>query len=215
MLRKLLLNNLKTKFYFISKLQFPISKQIRILDIGVANNSCEDARVIWPFADYDAVDVIKPKSDLLKLKVKFHNFDLENEPNLIPLGPYDLIMINHVLEHLDNANEVFDLCLARLAEGGYLYCEFPNINSLESFESRFNYHFNYDSTHKNILDLHFLVNLAYRRNCKVLYAGKSTSPLKGMLSIPRFLINMLSSSPPGSATAHFSGKITSIVIKKL
>ena len=59
-------------------------------------------------------------------------------PDLFPEGQFDLIRLNHVLEHLNDPIGYLDMISAWLAPGGVLYVEVPNIETYAREKSRGN-----------------------------------------------------------------------------
>jgi 2-polyprenyl-3-methyl-5-hydroxy-6-metoxy-1,4-benzoquinol methylase len=68
-----------------------------------------------------------------------HALLLPGTPDSLPLqGPYDLIVMQHVFEHIARPAECLAKCFDLLAHGGILCIAIPNIDSLEArVSSRF------------------------------------------------------------------------------
>lgn len=66
-------------------------------------------------------------------------------------GPFDVILMFHVLEHLGEPVKAIEDCVERLAPGGLLYIEVPNINDallrLYDIEAYHRFHFFKDHLH--------------------------------------------------------------------
>ncbi len=66
-------------------------------------------------------------------------------------GPFDVVLMFHVLEHLSEPVQAIRDCVARLASGGLLYIEVPNINDallrLYDVEAYHRFHFFKDHLH--------------------------------------------------------------------
>lgn len=108
----------------------------KILDIGCGNGAFLDlAREAgWSIAGAD----IKLSSDALKLKCplwegRLQEIDFNNER-------FDLIRLNHVLEHTQDPLQELRICLNLLRPGGILFLSVPNIAGisprLKSLQSR-------------------------------------------------------------------------------
>lgn len=71
-------------------------------------------------------------------------------------GIYDVVILNHVLEHLKNPKLIFDKCQKVLKDGGLLFIDVPNFGSLSSrlWKSRWPYllldEHNWHFTHKSL-----------------------------------------------------------------
>jgi hypothetical protein len=94
-LRKILIAT-KPKFNLITKYQSNQEK-IMILDIGVANSSVKEDKIVFPRAKITALDyLILDKS----LADEFIHFDLDSNQPLPILSKYDIVIFNHVIEHI-------------------------------------------------------------------------------------------------------------------
>jgi len=203
---------IKPKFFCTYKL---ISNPRLILDIGVANNSYSEFKAIYPNAIYHGLDYVDAGTNF-KSGDKFILEDLESENALSGFSEkYDLIVINHVLEHLNNGLYVFSKLCDLLNSGGVLYAEFPSIRTLRHNKSIFSYHFHDDETHKKLYKLEDLCNIAFERGLKVISCGPVSTPLKNLLSLPRAFIALFTRDVAESHLLHLSLKIDHILIRKI
>jgi predicted SAM-dependent methyltransferase len=105
---------------------------------------------------------------------------------------YDLIIVNHVLEHLTNGHKVFIRLCELLHTGGVLYAEFPSIRTAYERQTGKTYHFHEDPTHKAFYHLEDLANSAMSVGCKIVSCGPvSPPPLKYMVALPRAIYNSI------------------------
>lgn len=163
-----------------------------ILDIGVENDSYWECKKVFPYSKYTGVD-------FRDINFEMNNGDdfilanLENNNSLNAISStYDLVIINHVLEHLSNGEHVFESLLRLLNPNGILYAEFPSIRSAYRKKMGNSYHFHEDSTHKKLYVLEELANIAMRNGCKIISCGPVGTPfVKSILSLPRALINLI------------------------
>lgn len=185
-----------------------------ILDVGVANDSYRECKAIYPTAVYHGLDVVDRR---LAMAVGDHFYlrDLDEPGALTALDPsYDLIIVNHVLEHLDQGTDVFrDLC-ALLAVGGVLYAEFPSLRTAYRRKTGGRYHFHDDPTHRRFYGLEELANCAIRQQCEIISCGPVSTPLKDALALPRALAGMLSGQGWGPYLLHFQRKIDHIFVRR-
>ena len=203
---------IKPKFFYTYKL---ISNPRLILDIGVANNSYSEFKALYPNAIYHGLDYVDAGAEFQSCD-KFILEDLESENALSGFSEkYDLIVINHVLEHLVNGQYVFSKLCDLLNVGGVLYAEFPSIRTLGRKKSIFSYHFHDDETHKKLYKLEDLCNIAFERGLKVISCGPVSTPLKNLLSLPRAFIALFTRDVAGSHLLHLSRKIDHMLIKKI
>lgn len=211
------MRNLIKKFAFYLKPKFYLTslagvRPNRILDIGIANESYMECKAKYPKAEYHGLDlvetdVIMGPEDLFFLR------NLENKDSLTTIGfNYDLIIANHVLEHVERGEEVFgDLCKL-LSENGVLYVEMPSIRCAFKKKNRGNYHFHDDPTHQTFYPLENLANIAIRHNCKIISCGPVSTWLKDLLSLPRAFFAILRGAEWGPYLIHMSGKVDHIMV---
>lgn len=163
-----------------------------ILNIGIANNSYLECKTVYPASiyhglDFQSIDFELNRDDEFLLR------DLENESALDGIPPmYDLIIANHVLEHLANGRYVFVKLLGLLKPNGVLYAEFPSIRT--AYKRKFGqlYHFHDDPTHKTFYLLEELANDTMRAGCKIISCGPvNQPPLKYLFSFFRAFYNLI------------------------
>lgn len=169
-------NIIKTKLSQYVKPKFRVVRKLNcrpklILDIGVANNSYLECKVAFPNSIYAGLDFCDIDFEMQQGDM-FFKLNLENleELDVLPAG-FDLILINHVLEHLTNGELVYSKLLGLLNDGGLLYAEFPSVRSLGRIYNGRDYHFHEDKTHKKLYELTQLCNIAFAAECKVIACG--------------------------------------------
>ena len=163
-----------------------------ILDVGIANNSYAECKTVFPTSVYHGIDHQQIDFKLNNGDI-FMLCDLESNGALdgIP-AVYDLIIVNHVLEHLTNGGKVFSKLLSLLMPGGVLYAEFPSIRTAYKRKIGHSYHFHEDPTHKTFYLLEDLANSAIAAGCNIISCGPVTPPpLKYLIAFPRAFYNLL------------------------
>jgi SAM-dependent methyltransferase len=210
-LRNKLVQALKPKFAKIVELG--ISPQ-RVLDIGIANDSYLECKSTFPTARYDGIDFIDT-GVLMFSGDRFYQRNLEESGSLTGLDPiYDVIIANHVLEHLNRGREVFGELCHLLAPGGYLYVEIPSLRTAYHPKRHGRYHFHDDPTHRRFYVLEDLANLAIDSNCKIISCGPATTWLKDAISLPRAIFSVLRGGSWGPYLLHFQQKIDHILVQR-
>jgi len=163
-----------------------------ILDIGIANNSYAECKAVFPNSvyhglDYQKIDFKMNKEDRFLLC----NLDSDGALDGIP-ADYDLIIVNHVMEHLTHGREVLSKLCGLLQRGGILYAEFPSIRTAYKRKIGHSYHFHEDPTHKAFYQLEDLANTAIAAGCNVVSCGPVSPPLlKYIISFPRAFYNLI------------------------
>lgn len=201
----------KPKFYFTYNKR---SEPKSILDIGVANNSYRECKWVFPKAKYTGLD--KYPLTIERDDDSFVLCDLETDDLISRVNQqtFDLIIVNHVLEHLNNGEEVFKNLCSILSPGGSIYCEFPSLRTAMSKKTRYSYHFHDDPTHKRFYSLEMLANLSMASGCQVVSCGPASTPVKDILSLPRAAIDMARGKGYGSALLFLQRKIDYMYCKK-
>jgi SAM-dependent methyltransferase len=185
-----------------------------VLDIGIANASYIECKAIYFNAEYHGLDCINSDVQMSAGDLFFLR-DLEDPQALTDLpGQYDLIIANHVLEHVNRGEQVFGELCDLLSSDGVLYVEVPSIRTAFSMKKWGNYHFHDDPTHITFYNLVELANIAMRRDCKIVSCGPISTQLKNWLSLPRALFNLVRGREWGPYLLHLQKKIDHIMVKR-
>ena len=187
-----------------------LPEPLHILDIGIANDSYLECKAVFPRSVYHGLDYQAP-GFAMAAGDQFFLCNLE-EPHcldaLIPI--YDLIIANHVLEHLRAGEDVFCRLCALLTPGA----EFPSLRTAYRRKTASSYHFHDDPTHKRFYRLEDLANLAIDADCKVLSCGPASTPLKDLTALPRALVGGFSGVGFGPFMLHALRKIDHIMVQR-
>lgn len=211
-IRTQVVRRLKPKFSTLSGLA-PSPRHI--LDIGIANDSYRECKAVFPGATYHGLDVVDAgvvlePGDLFLLR------NLEEPRALDSLEPiYDMIIVNHVLEHLDHGADVFGRLCRMLAPNGLLYVEVPSLRTAYRAKTRGAYHFHDDPTHRSFYRLEDLANLAIRSDCRVVSCGPASTWLKDLLSLPRAAVGVVRGQGWGPYLLHLQRKIDHILVRRV
>ena len=186
----------------------------KILDIGIANFSYAETKLIFSSSIYHGVDCSNINYEINEPD-KFFLCNLEEVNWYKNLSDkYDLIIANHVLEHIKRGDDVFQELCSLMAPNGILYCEFPSIITAFKKKKKGMYHFHDDPTHRRFYNLENLANIGLMNDCKIISCGPTSTTLKNCLSIPRAIYNMLLHREWESNLLHISNKINHIILKK-
>lgn len=212
MIKEAFLKTGVTKFYYTRNTK---EKGLNILDIGLDNKSIDNAKLVYPsLGVYHGLD-IADITDNDKEKIDcFYKINLDDS-NLDQLENnfYDLIIMNHVLEHLDHGLEAVHKLSKKIKPEGEIFIEFPNVNSLQK-KSFFSYNFHCDSTHKRIYQVSDVANILLKNDCEIISAGYSKPIWKYVYLIPKVFLNLIKGNTLGSSFAHVSNKISHVYARK-
>lgn len=150
-------------------------KKITILDIGCGNESFEITRRWLNIKIYHGVDKEYwhgREDDYKKMdQVFFIDLDQPGSLSKVSGSGYDVIIMNHVVEHLTRGYEVVAELFDKLSPGGVIYIETPSERTL-NYPSAIGFlNFYDDPTHKRIYPITRLVEVAMEAGIKVICFG--------------------------------------------
>ena len=176
------------------------SKPIKVLDVGCGNHSCEIARKWLNIEEYVGVDREYWHGDEAGYEGidRMVFADLEADPTLLKIENeyFDFIILNHVIEHLCNGEEVLAGLYRKLSPGGMIYIETPDIATL-NYPSAIGFmNFYDDPTHQRVYEVRALVSEMMRIGFIVHRFGRRRDWQRLVLfSPPMLLFNLLVSMP--------------------
>ena len=167
-------------------------KNIIVLDIGCGNRSCEITKHHINVKEYFGIDKDYWNND----KQGYGGIDnllfmdLDSNPNFDSLKDnyFDLIIMNHVIEHLKNGELVLEMIYKKLKADGLIYIETPSIETL-NFPSAIGFlNFYDDPTHKRVYEIKSLASKLTFIGFKVIKYGKRRDWLRLILFSPIMII---------------------------
>jgi len=207
-------NIFKKRFNLIKK--YHLAGGIKtVLDIGCSNGVFLDlfaGSETWGVEPSGSGDMAKKKGHKI-LKNTF-------EEAKLPKDYFNLIVLNHTLEHMDNPKEVLNKINVLLKEGGIVFVDVPNFGSLSSRLLGKRWPYLLPEEHKSQFTKKTLTKLLKDSGFKVLYWESRSgifeyaNPLKE-LGRKRFLIDILTSPYCLVASALQMGDSMSFVAKKV
>jgi hypothetical protein len=203
-----LLTKIKPKFGFTKKLNKKNSPLV--VDFGVMNSSPSETKIVFNGCTYHGVDIDCSMEAHCDLFVKA---DLEDGlPLQIKRWKYDILILNHVLEHVSNWRSVLADIYKVAKKDSILYIEFPNKNSLKaSLLGRYGYHFHNDLTHKSVISVREACQVLLDNGWSVIDYGSKYRIRKGLVSLIKLIPYLLSGKATTGLFAHPTGKVTSII----
>ncbi|MCS6894720.1 MAG: class I SAM-dependent methyltransferase [Bacteroidia bacterium] len=112
----------------------PRRSAFKVLDIGCGNHSPTLFKGFFPRCHYTGLDRESDYNLTAEDKAHMDEFILMDlltaDWARIPDDTYDLITMNHVIEHVPNGESIITHLWAKLKPGGYMYIETPGERSL-------------------------------------------------------------------------------------
>lgn len=167
-------------------------RPFRLLDIGAGNHSATLTRQWFPHVHYTGVDRDRAynndPADFAAMDA-FHEIDLTRlDLSALPDGGFDAILMAHVIEHLENGDEVVRALTPKLRPGGLFCLEFPGRNSLRLPSKKGTLNFHDDPTHVRLFTAGQVSRLLSESGMRVLHAG-TRRDWSGILFMPLHAFN--------------------------
>lgn len=176
----------------VMKRCYDMHKEIKYLDVGCGNHSPTITKSEFPSLSYYGIDLVEDYNntpeDIANIDHFFKRDLTDVEFDGIPNGFFDVINMSHVIEHLQNGDEVIRGLLPKLKEGGIIYIEFPNMNSTVLPSKKGTLNFFDDSTHVRIYSLRELYNLLLCEGMTFVEGGRRKNLLKTLI-LPLLVIH--------------------------
>ncbi len=135
-------------------------KDIKLLDVGSGNHSPSQFKKYFPSSVYHGIDFdlnYNNTTDDIANMDKFFNLDLSKlEFEEIPEQYYDGIIMAHIIEHLENGDQVIEKLSSKLKSGGFIYIEYPSSSSVDFPSKKGTLNFHDDPTHIRMYQLNEL-----------------------------------------------------------
>lgn len=158
--------------------------KVEILDIGCGNNSPTFTKRWFPNCGYSGVDVARYNNtdEDVKAMDAFYPVGLDGTGySAIPDCSFDYIILNHVVEHMENAEPILSTLCSKLRPGGYIWIAFPSHRSLWLPSAKGSLHFCDDDTHVFIPDVREVSNILLRHKVRIVRAGRSHDPIRWLI----------------------------------
>jgi hypothetical protein len=175
-------------------------KPLVILDVGCGNRSYEIAKHWLNIREYVGIDREYWHDDLGgydgidRLIIK----DLNLDPQLpeVPDEYFDLIILNHVIEHLKKGELVLSELLKKMKKDAIIYIETPDIVTI-NYPSAIGFmNFYDDPTHERIYEIKLLVSSMMDLGYKILGYGRRRDWKRLIIFSPLMIVwNLIFSIP--------------------
>ena len=163
------------------------SKEFSLLDIGCGNNSPSRTKRWFPKSKYYGLDkeVYNNTVADLRLMEKFYKIDLQRDSlRTLPNGYFDVVIISHVIEHLENGLEILAEALGKVKPGGRIYIEFPSPRSLKFPRGGLN--FFDDRSHIKVCHIQEISGILLANNFRIIKSGVCSSIARKLISPIQF-----------------------------
>lgn len=149
-------------------------KTFTLLDVGCGNRSASETKRWFPDSVYHGIDreMYNNTEEDFRSMDAFHLLNLEKDPlDSVPNDHYDVAVMNHVLEHLQNGLEVLGRVTRKVKRGGRIYIEFPSVRSLSLPSLPGTLNFCDDPTHVRIYGVEEVANLLLLEGFSIVRGG--------------------------------------------
>ncbi len=159
--------------------------KLRVLEIGIANQAARVAKDWLPHCHFSGADIAEPARDPGD-HAALDQFYLVGTDGVsgyqqIPDESFDLVILNHVLEHVLEPSNLVKTAAAKLRPGGLFYGAFPSLKSLSLPSGTGTLHFCDDPTHVSVVDIIAVVNILLRADMRILFAGRTRDPIRWLI----------------------------------
>lgn len=182
-------------------------REFTLLDIGCGNHSASLAKNWFPKCRYYGLDHGIYNNDKydFDLMETFYDVDLSSSAmEEIPDELFDVIILNHVIEHLPNGLNVLKEVTGKLKPGGKLYVEFPSVKSLSLPNMKGTLNFCDDNTHVRLYDLREVANVLLAHDMRIIRGGTRREWWK-ILLFPLLALHMVVQGRPAGAFQDIMG----------
>lgn len=149
-------------------------KKFRLLDVGCGNHSVRQAKRWFPNCEYYGIDhgTYNNDSEDFQLMTEFFDLDLTVDTlGTVNDKYFDVIIVNHVIEHLSNGEHLLSRLPKKLRPGGRIYIEFPGARSLSLPSMSGTLNFCDDPTHIRVYDVKEVANILLANGCRIIKGG--------------------------------------------
>ena len=186
-------------------------KSVKVLDIGCGNNSPTLTKYWLPGAHYSGADIQRynnTDADIAAID-EFYPVGVDGSGyEAIPPANFDLIILNHVVEHMSAPLPIVATLCSKLKPGGYIWIAFPSARTLSFPPGESSLHFCDDDSHIYVPDVREISNILLANGVKVLRAGRSREFLRvviGLLRYPKAVLHRLRTGRYSAGLWHLYG----------
>jgi SAM-dependent methyltransferase len=161
----------------------------------------------FPGCHYSGADIQRYNNsdDDLAAMDEFYPVGLDGAGySAIPDGSFDLVLLNHVVEHMTAPGPIVATLCSKLKPGGYIWIAFPSLRSLSlPSSSDETLQFCDDPTHVYVPDIREIANVLLANEVRVIHAGRSR---EGFFTTLGDIFKLLKRLFKKLITGRFSGR---------
>jgi len=193
------------KFRFIRN-RFPAHPP-RVLDVGCGNNSPTLTKRWFPGCHYSGADIQRYNNSDKDIAAMDEFYPVGKDGSgysSIPDGSFDLVLLNHVVEHMAAPEPIVAALCSKLKPGGFIWIAFPSLRSLSlPSSSDETLQFCDDPTHIYVPDVREIANILLANGVAIVHAGRSR---EGFLTTLADLVKLVKRLLKKLITGRFSGR---------
>jgi SAM-dependent methyltransferase len=162
------------------------SPDLRILDIGCGNNSPTTTKRWFPGCHYSGADIQQYNNSQEDMRAMddFYLLSIDGSGyEAIPDSSYDLVILHHVVEHMNDPASTLKAICSKLKPGGYIWIAFPSLRSLSLPSAAGTLQFCDDPTHVYLPDVREISNILLSNGVRVLHAGRTRDTARQLIGL--------------------------------
>jgi SAM-dependent methyltransferase len=180
--RTMVLRKLNTRYDGLP-MQF-FRRRLRILDAGGGPSDALKAKSMLDDCWYEGINIeeLPPASKQRRAYDRYHLVDLDkSDLAFLPDWSFDLVASSHTIEHLEDGLRVVALLCDKVKPGGFLYLEWPSVESVTFPIRGRGLRFDDDVTHRSTYGLAEMAALVTGQGLRIEFARRRRQWLRILL----------------------------------
>lgn len=162
------------------------NKDFNLLDVGAGSHSASLTKKWFPNCSYYGIDKVSDYENDpadLELMTEFYQLDVTQlKFDIIPDSFFDVIIMSHIIEHLENGDQVISMLLPKLKKNGLIYIEFPSVRSSKLPSKKGTLNFYDDETHVRLYKPDEISQILRENSFKIISSGVRRDWIKVLLT---------------------------------
>ena len=179
-------------------MQKPDGSGAKVLDVGCGDRAPYSTYEYYPNVEYSGIDYREVPG--ISAMYAFYKYNIDgNDLADVPNNKYDVIILSHIIEHVNSGQKLLATLTKKLKSGGIIYIETPSERSLHlpSYYGTLNFYD--DSTHTRVYSLTEMKDILQQNGCRIL-KSRIRHNLKKIIFLPLYAVSMLIRDKKISAT---------------